>query len=295
MFILYFLIHPVMAFEASKNGLLLWFDQILPTLLPFAVISAVILSSSLLTESRFFRKNSGIFVIFCGFLFGFPIGSKLSSDLCQAGKLSQKEGELLAAFTNNFSPFFVTSYVIHNQLQMPHLTWFFYGILYGIPLVFGCIGLIRLHKKEILTSHNDIKKASRFQLNIQIIDASIISSFEMLIKLCGYIIFFSILVQMIRTLPLPSVYLETGILGVLEVTNGIQVLGQTSFTASQKFILAIFFLGFGGLSGIMQTNSVISNSNMSIKNYIKIKLILLALQMTGALLLVILCPQFLCQ
>ena len=100
---------------------------------------------------------------------------------------------------------------------------------------------------------------------------------------------------MIRTLPLPSVYLETGILGVLEVTNGIQVLGQTSFTASQKFILAIFFLGFGGLSGIMQTNSVISNSNMSIKNYIKIKLILLALQMTGALLLVILCPQLLCQ
>lgn len=295
MFILFFLLNPVTAFEASKNGLLLWFNQILPTLLPFAVISGVVLSSSLLSESRFFRKNAGIFVILCGFLFGFPIGSKLSSDLCAAGKLSKKEGELLAAFTNNFSPFFLTSYVIHNQLKMPQLTGIFYGILYGIPLVFGCMGLFLLHRKEKKGTSHDIKKASRFQLNIQIIDASIISSFETLIKLCGYIIFFSILVQMIRTLFLPSVYLETGILGLLEVTNGIQILALSPCSKSQKFLLAILFLGFGGLSGIMQTNSVISNSCMSIKNYIKIKFVLLALQMTGAFLFLILCPQFLCQ
>lgn len=295
MFILFFLLNPVMAFESSKNGLILWFNQILPTLLPFAVISGVVLSSSLLSESKFFQKNVGVFVIICGFLFGFPIGSKLSSDLCSSGKLSKKEGELLAAFTNNFSPFFVTSYVIHNQLQMSHLTWIFYLILYGIPFSFGCIGLYLLKRKENLLFSHDIKKASRFQLNIQIIDASIISSFETLIKLCGYIIFFSILVQMIRTLSLPSDYLETGVVGLLEITNGIQVLAQSPFSESQKFLLAIFFLGFGGLSGIMQTNSVISNSCMSIKNYIKIKLILLALQMTGAVCFLILCPQFLCQ
>lgn len=294
-FILFFLLNPTDAFDASKNGLMLWFNQILPTLLPFAVISGVLLSSSILSESKIFQKNAGLFVIICGFLFGFPIGSKLASDLQISGKLTQKEGELIAAFTNNFSPFFVTSFVIHNQLQMAHLTWIFYLILYGIPLVFGSIALFFLKRKEMVLSSNDIKKASRFQLNIQIIDASIISSFETLIKLCGYIILFSILVQMIQSLTLPSPYIETGIVGILEITNGIQTLALSSFSESQKFLLSILFLGFGGLSGIMQTNSVISNSTLSIKNYIKIKLILLALQMLVGIIFLFICPQFLYQ
>ena len=42
-FLLFF---PQISLEASKTGLLLWFDTILPTLLPFLVLSQLILKTS---------------------------------------------------------------------------------------------------------------------------------------------------------------------------------------------------------------------------------------------------------
>ena len=284
--ILYFLIYPQNALMASRRGLTLWFEQILPTLLPFSVISYIVLHSNLFSHPAHEKKHSFLriqpeewYVIFCGFLFGFPIGSKLSADLYEHHRIVKKRAQILACFTNNLSPVFVTS-VLVNQLHFSSVVPFFL-LLYGIPL-FICLALLSFIKPERFVHE---KKASRFQLNMQIVDAGIINGFETLIKICGYIMMFSIFAEIAQSIPYGSSFPKLVLTGCLEVTNGISALSQFSCNHFQKYLLTVLFLALNGISGLFQTASLLSVSNLSIKQYLKMKLLLIAAIMAIAPLL----------
>ena len=268
--ILYFLIYPQNALMASRRGLTLWFEQILPTLLPFSVISYIVLHSNLFSHPAHEKKHSFLriqpeewYVIFCGFLFGFPIGSKLSADLYEHHRIVKKRAQILACFTNNLSPVFVTS-VLVNQLHFSSVVPFFL-LLYGIPLCI-CLALLSFIKPERFVHE---KKASRFQLNMQIVDAGIINGFETLIKICGYIMMFSIFAEIAQSIPYGSSFPKLVLTGCLEVTNGISALSQFSCNHFQKYLLTVLFLALNGISGLFQTASLLSVSNLSIKQYLK--------------------------
>ena len=284
--ILYFLIYPQNALMASRRGLTLWFEQILPTLLPFSVISYIVLHSNLFSHLAHEKNHSFLriqpeewYVIFCGFLFGFPIGSKLSADLYEHHRIVKKRAQILACFTNNLSPVFVTS-VLVNQLHFSSVVPFFL-LLYGIPLCI-CLALLSFIKPERFVHE---KKASRFQLNMQIVDAGIINGFETLIKICGYIMMFSIFAEIAQSIPYGSSFPKLVLTGCLEVTNGISALSQFSCNHFQKYLLTVLFLALNGISGLFQTASLLSVSNLSIKQYLKMKLLLIAAIMAIAPLL----------
>ena len=284
--ILYFLIYPQNALMASRRGLTLWFEQILPTLLPFSVISYIVLHSNLFSHPAHEKKHSFLriqpeewYVIFCGFLFGFPIGSKLSADLYEHHRIVKKRAQILACFTNNLSPVFVTSILV-NQLHFSSVVPFFL-LLYGIPLCI-CLALLSFIKPERFVHE---KKASRFQLNMQIVDAGIINGFETLIKICGYIMMFSIFAEIAQSIPYGSSFPKLVLTGCLEVTNGISALSQFSCNHFQKYLLTVLFLALNGISGLFQTASLLSVSNLSIKQYLKMKLLLIAAIMAIAPLL----------
>ena len=269
---------------ASRRGLTLWFEQILPTLLPFSVVSYIILHSNLFSHSartkdhRFLRiQPEEWYVIFCGFLFGFPIGSKLSADLYEHHRITRKRAQVLACFTNNLSPVFVTS-VLVNQLHFSSVVPFFL-LLYGIPLCI-CLVLLSSRKTEHFVHE---KKASRFQLNMQIVDAGIINGFETLIKICGYIMMFSILTQMLLSVPWSHTVIPVLLSGCLEVTTGVATLGQSDITDSYKYILALFMLSLNGICGLCQTASILSQTNLSMRSYCKHKLIIVLLVLTGGI------------
>ena len=284
--ILYFLIYPQNALMASRRGLTLWFEQILPTLLPFSVISYIVLHSNLFSHPAHEKKHSFLriqpeewYVIFCGFLFGFPIGSKLSADLYEHHRIVKKRAQILACFTNNLSPVFVTS-VLVNQLHFSSVVPFFL-LLYGIPLCI-CLALLSFIKPERFVHE---KKASRFQLNMQIVDAGIINGFETLIKIWGYIMMCSIFAEIAQSIPYGSSFPKLVLTGCLEVTNGISALSQFSCNHFQKYLLTVLFLALNGISGLFQTASLLSVSNLSIKQYLKMKLLLIAAIMAIAPLL----------
>ena len=123
-FLLFF---PRQTLEASKSGLLLWFDSILPTLLPFLIVSGLILKTSL---SDYFQKylgpafrrlfhcsDSGAFCLLCGLLCGYPVGARLIALQLQEDQLSLEEGQYLLSFCNQTSPAFISSYVVMQKFQ----------------------------------------------------------------------------------------------------------------------------------------------------------------------------------
>ena len=175
---LFFICFPHAAVSASKQGLQLWFTQILPTLLPFCVLSYVILRSEILP-----KKFSTCYIVLCGFLFGFPIGCKLTADFYSSNYISREKASALCCFTNNLSPVFVIT-AIQEILQLP-LSPVYVFLIYGIPFLYGMSMLLLYHRTPSSTQK---ETASRFHMDMQIIDAGIIHGFETLIKICGYII-----------------------------------------------------------------------------------------------------------
>ena len=174
--LIFFILFPQNALSASKQGLTLWFEQILPTLLPFSVLSYVVLRSNLFagTSTRKHRKisNEEWYIILCGFLFGFPIGSKLTGDLYREGRIPRKRAQYLCVFTNNLSPVFVVS-VLHEILHL-QVKLSFYLLLYGIPFLYGLVLLLRIASSE---PHKQKKTASRFQITMKIVDTALINGF----------------------------------------------------------------------------------------------------------------------
>jgi hypothetical protein len=295
----YFIKYPSRALLASQNGILLWFNQILPTLLPFSILSNVLLSAwgkNRPTERRFLRINMWEwFVILCGLCFGFPIGSKLAADIYAGGNTTKKRAQILAAFTNNMSPAFVGSYVCTSVLGRPDLIFLIYAVLYGPPLVIGCLRLCldsgrhphsqtgeagAEHAYSGMADHpgqgrlaSQKNTASRFQIDMQIIDAGIMNSFLTLMKLCGYIVIFSITADMILHIRFLPGLSGTILVGLTEVTNGIAQLSHLTYPEPVKILLAVLFLSLGGLSGIAQTGAMLSPCGLPMKNYIRSKLL----------------------
>lgn len=273
--ILFILFSPEAALDASKNGLTLWFTQLLPALLPFSILSYIILHSGMLPS-----RLKTAYIIMCGFLFGFPIGGKLTADFYEQKLLSRRKASILCAFTNNLSPAFVTA-SLQGLLQLSP-SWRIYFLLYGIPLCYGLLMLALYHRKECFTQK---ETASRFHMDMQIIDAGIINGFETLIRICGYIVLFSIICASLHPLLPESSWLLLMFTGTLEVTNGISVLSSFPCSRVCKLFAALFFLSWGGLSGIMQASSILHHAGLSVSRYVIQKLFLSALVLCGSFLL----------
>ena len=270
-FIVNSILFPTIALDAAKNGITIWFYQILPSLLPFTILSGILLKSK---WTQTLPINGSlipiILIILCGMVFGFPIGAKLSCDFYKQNLISKSHAQVLCVCTNNFSPMYIMGYVIPLIFGENISVTSILLLLYGVPLFIGIVLLLIVEKRE--KTHK--KSASRFQLNMQIIDAGIISGFETLIKICGYIVLFSQLTAFLCLLTKEISIPQLCILGNLEITNGIHMLSEAKISSSIQQILALQLLSFGGISGLAQSASFLAPAQLSVKQYLIGKVLL---------------------
>ena len=261
-----FVLNPTLCINASKKGIMLWFNNIFPVLFPCIIVSNILLATNIVENKK---KTAPVFIFLCGVLCGFPIGSKLSCDFYKKGIINQKTAQLLCNCSNHFSLAYISGFVmancINDKLYNPFIVYMF---IYLPSVMLLVINLPKLMTNEIKTK----KSASRFNLNMQIIDAGIIRGFETLIKLCGYIVLISITVELIM-IQLNDTFAKYIIVGLLENTNGISRLIYSNLSSSLKMILAVGFVSFGGISCILQTASIINDTDLSIKQYIYAKIL----------------------
>ena len=276
----YILKYPTVTVNAAANGLILWFERVLPSLLPFAILSNIIITADILPALTgkilpILRpvipvSEAGAFVLFSGFLFGFPMGSKNCAELLRQDKISQREADVLFIITNNMSPIFIQSYILEQQLQLSNFFLKTLLILYLPPFILGCILLQKTSTHQYLIQK---KSASRSKINFQIVDAGIMNGFETLTKIGGYIMIFSILASCFAILPLPET-IKLYCIGLTELTNGIHILCASTLSFVHKYVLAMVFTAFGGISGFLQTSAMIKDTRLSVKNYLFWKVIL---------------------
>lgn len=280
----FLLADPVHAVSASAAGLTLWFQSLVPTLLPFFILSNLLIAMdgiSYLTRWLFpvFHRifgcsEDGCFCIAAGFLCGYPIGAKITGDLVREHHISTEEGNYLLCFCNNVSPAFLIGYCLTERLMRPDLLGFSLLCIYGVPVALALF----LRRKRSFHKLPTEKKTSGFQISFKIVDVCMMNGLESILKLGCYIILFSMLARLLMRIPCPFSYVSYGYVGFLEITNGIALItSDPAVPVLQQYAFVLGFLAFGGLSGAAQTESMILDSGLSFSAYLKAKLVTAAL------------------
>lgn len=261
--------------NSVKSGLLLWFNFVLPALLPFMITInllkatpfPLILSKILspITNKLFGLSNFGIFSLVSGMISGYPIGAKIVSELYSERKLSKNEAQYLLSFANNSGPLFIIGTIGTGLLDNKNIGFFLLLIHYLSALI---IGIIQPKQKTKITKLNT---SLEFNLGKEL-KYSIYNALESIVLVGGYIIFFSMLCTILQNILVKyniNIYIKALIYGILEITNGCKELTTTN-RLSLSLISGI--IAFGGLSIHSQSIGYISSTDLSSFKYILSKI-----------------------
>ncbi len=278
-FTLLVLFNPKLALEGAKGGLLLWFQSLLPALLPFMILSGILVETKVLLpfcrlihhplKHLFPISPAGCIALFLGFFCGFPVGARVVSDLLRSRQITKSEAQYLLGICNNFSPAFLTGFVSAYIPNIP--LWNIFLVVYGAPLLFGFLSGKWNQRKTIVLENENSFAAENSTFSFSMVDDSIMRGFSSIAKLGGYMILFGIFAKMVTALKTVTI-LKASLLAITEITTSIPYIATAISNPFLKESLLLAGLTFGGLSGIAQTKSMITDCPLSLLNYIKTRL-----------------------
>ncbi len=249
-FMLGMLTHADLSTSYAFQGLTVWARHAVPSLFPYMLLSGVIVRMGLADRfasilhpvlGRVYRcSKAGVYVIFTGFLCGFPMGSRTISELRQRGELSKREARFLLSFCNNLGPAYLCGFVLPS-LEIKN-AWIALAGAYGLPLCYGI--LLRNTVFRGSFQEKEEKKVLPCASFPEAFSQSLQSAIQGILTLGGYVVIFCLLNLIPHVLtgkPFPF-------LGPLfEITTGIMALSNA------LPVYTLTAISFGGLSCIAQT------------------------------------------
>ncbi len=280
--LLYMFLEPQRSLEASQRGLLLWFQTLLPTLLPFMILSNLVIrvgtAERLLSPfAPFFRRflhlsPAGAYGCLLGLLCGYPMGAKLTADLYREKRISLSEAQYLLTFSNNPSPVFITTYVLLHCLRLPQYTLASFALLYSANYATSLVFRSRFPLAD--SPEGKRKEIPPLPSTGKLLDISIMNAFETITRLGGFIILFSVLSAALgQCLPPALGNAVPCLLGALEISTGLEAIALCTLPMKVKYILSMSLASLGGLCILAQTNTVIGEAGLPLRPYLEGKLI----------------------
>ena len=273
---------------AINKSTTLFITKIFPSLFPFFVAINLLIHTNLIATldkhlsyimiNVFNVPGSGSLPFIMGLLSGYPTGAKIISEYRKNNICSKTDCERLLAYTNNSSPLFIVGSVGTSMFLNKNIGFLLLFIHMLSTITVAIIfRFYKYNEKRNSSTYNEIV----FSNISQILSDAIMNSIKTLVIILGYIILFSLIINIIiesnlltllNNLPNSDLFKAT-LLGSLEITSGINALSIIKVkTLYYPIILTSFLLGLGGFSVFMQIYSIISQTDLSIKPYIVGKL-----------------------
>lgn len=303
LFIIFLIMFSKTNILAVQNAISLFFEKVFPSLFPFFIAADLLSHTNIINilntilspimKPLFNVSGKGAFPFIMGIISGYPTGAKIVSDFRKNNICTKVECERLLAYTNNSGPLFIIGTVGSSLFFSTEI-----GILLLITHIFGTltVGIIfRFYKNNYYRNENIVDELDIDNFS-SILTESIFNSFKTTGMIFGFIIMFSIINNILLTSGIlklfPSAIIGS-ILGTCEITNGINYISMIkSSNLTIQLILTSFFLGFGGISVLMQVYSIISKTDLSIKPYILGKLLHGLTSAIYTLIIILLFPSF---
>ncbi|NRG47866.1 sporulation integral membrane protein YlbJ [Bacillus sp. CRN 9] len=208
---------PQESIDASTRGLNMWWEIVFPSLLPFFIVSEILIGFGVvrfigvllepLMRPLFKVPGVGGFVLAMGMASGYPAGAKFTTRLRQEKQISRIEAERLVSFTNCSNPLFIFGAVsvgfFHNAkigiiLALAH---YLGNITVGLIMRFygrneEPIENLKSKRKPSLKAAFSILHQTRINEKRPIgklVGDAVMSSIQTLLMIGGFIILFSVI------------------------------------------------------------------------------------------------------
>ncbi len=274
----YLITHPQSGLDSGFEAISLCGVSVIPALFPYLICSGFVVRSgfanlfsrylSPVMRPLFGVPGSGAIAFVLGSVSGYPIGAVCVRDLYSSGECTRDEAQRMLAFCNNSGPLFVMSVLGYGFLgdaalgRLLYISHLFAAVLTGIVL--RTFGKGERQTARALPKTLSAKNENPLRTIGEVMDSSIFT----ILKICGFVIFFSVLAK-----SLPETPISPFCHSALEITGGLAKLSRADINFSLKLSLISFFTAFSGLSVLLQVGSVVSNTDLSLKPYFFGKLI----------------------
>lgn len=284
---------PGEAIAGAKDGLVLCFNVIVPSLFPFFVLSSLVVDLGLaaylgralegLMRPLFRVSGSCAAAVALGFIGGYPVGARTALQLYQQGLCSKPEAERLLAFCNNSGPAFILGVVgagIFGDSRVGlllYLTHALASLLVGLLFRFhGGAG----YRRAAVSPSKPIQAVTLPAA----FTGAVVRSLQSTLNICAFVVFFSVVLQLLSAFgvfaALADLLALAGfepewarrlVAGLLELSSGVSSLRGDTHLAG-RVSMAAFMLGWAGLSVHCQVLSFLIDSGLSAKTYLAGKL-----------------------
>ncbi|HKM21166.1 MAG TPA: transporter [Lachnospiraceae bacterium] len=273
------IIFPQNAVSGATKGLLLWYRTLLPTLLPFMILTDLVIAydaAGLLTKflypvfGRLFRlSQNGCFAMIVGLVCGYPMGAKVSADLVRSDKITEQEGQYLLSFCNLASPAYINGFLLNACLHVKSSAFKYILCIY-IPVFL----IAFLFRKTHTYQQNNTPSSTQKNDTPETLEQCIMCGLKSIAMLGGYVILFAMAQTLLNavTNSLPDT-LRLFLAGLLEITNGTEAISDSMLSSPIQIILSLTLTSFGGCSCLFQTKSMLSGTNLSILKYMIVKIV----------------------
>ncbi|MGG0822793.1 nucleoside recognition domain-containing protein [Paenibacillus turicensis] len=285
---------PSAAFKASGEGLAIWWRIIFPGLLPFLVLSHILIASGFVHGigkllEPYTKKWLGLpgiasFIIPLGMTAGFPAGADAASKLQRQGQITSTEAEKIASYSHFCSPMLIIIVIGAGFAKQPWLGLFLLSIHWIAGLLSGMStnALLRTKQTEqdkavvqsstIKAIHK--KQPSRIKLALRsmeeahqadgrsfgkLLGDAVSTSVQTLMMIGGYILIFSVIIYVL-TDTLKQLVPSSMIAGLLEVHLGSFSIVTQSISLYHKSIWLSALLGFSGLCAYLQVQALLKST-----------------------------------
>ena len=301
---------PAEIFAASIEGLWLWFQIVLPSILPFLMATELMMGLGMvhflgkllepLMRPVFNLPGSGAFVVTMGYSSGFPVGAVLTGQLRRKRLCTRIEAERLICFTNNASPLFILVAIPIGMFGQPSLGTILAVVHYGTNLLLGLI--LRFYRRSDPEASRipsyELTPTSAWQTLLQaryqdgrplgqLLRDAVNSAITNLLVIGGFIIFFSVLMKILGILGclngvtalittiFPAIdpsAVNSLTIGFWEITLGSKAASQSALTLETRIALVGAILGWSGLAIHAQIASMIADTDIRLLPYVLTRL-----------------------
>ena len=298
------IIFPQESIKSAKEGLNIWVNVLIPSLLPFIIGANLIVELKIvdligviinpITKFVFNVSGKSALVFVISTVSGYPVGAKLAYDLRDKGQISSSEAQRLVSFCSTSGPLFIIGAVAVGMFNNPSLGYLMILCHYlgsiSVGILFRNYGKEKLSKSNIniRTNFKNII-STRYSSNIGffvMFGNAVVNGVNTLLAVGGFVIVFSVvfkilslfniisLLTTILSIPL-SLFGVTKELcyafigGLFEITIGCSNISQVaSASLSIKASLSSFLIGFSGLSILAQCCNFLAKTDIKTNLYI---------------------------
>lgn len=290
------IINPTIAIDSAREGLELWFNILVPSLLPFLILSELLISLKFvdffgrllepIMKPLFKISGQGAFPLMMSLMSGYPVGIKLASRLREKNIISKEDASRLICFVSTSGPLFILGAVLIGMLNSPKL-----GPLIIYPHYLGSLTLgiifskVKLDKTQDSSSKNKGKvkfieenNNSTIKKSIGLlISNSVKNSIDSILMIGGFVIIYSVIIELLflskgfnslimsssKYLNISPDLIKATIAGIIELTTGCKRIAASNISIIGKILFCNFIIGWSGLSVHSQALSFISLTDLN--------------------------------